>query len=255
MGHGNVADEIKGRAAQAGRRAAGGDRRDRGGGRDVPLLPRRLEALHGPGDVDGGAGRARLGHRARVRRVHAVPRHAASTPRARPSAPTAGSDRCLDWHAEHGPDGAARLRDRAGRRVRGPAARVGAGGRRAAGRRDRDRRLARRGQAADARGRRDGRPACCDEDTPRHLLGIGDVDDLIRGVELGIDTFDCAMPTRLGRHGMAIVPDPGARWRVDLAKARFARRATSRSWRAARARRARPATRAATCATSSRPAS
>lgn len=53
---------------------------------------------------------------------------------------------------------------------------------------------------------------------PRHLLGIGDVDDLIRGVELGIDTFDCAMPTRLGRHGTALVADPQARWRVDLAK-------------------------------------
>jgi queuine tRNA-ribosyltransferase len=61
------------------------------------------------------------------------------------------------------------------------------------------------------------------EDRPRHLLGIGDVDDLIRGVELGIDTFDCAMPTRLGRHGMAVVPDPEHRWRVDLAKARWAR--------------------------------
>jgi queuine tRNA-ribosyltransferase len=56
---------------------------------------------------------------------------------------------------------------------------------------------------------------------PRHLLGIGDVDDLLRGVELGVDTFDCAMPTRLGRHGVAIVPEPDARWRVDLAKARF----------------------------------
>jgi queuine tRNA-ribosyltransferase len=54
---------------------------------------------------------------------------------------------------------------------------------------------------------------------PRHLLGIGDVDDLIAGVERGIDTFDCAMPTRLGRHGVAIVSDPAARWRVDLAKA------------------------------------
>ncbi len=53
---------------------------------------------------------------------------------------------------------------------------------------------------------------------PRHLLGIGDVDDLISGVERGIDTFDCAMPTRLARHGMALVPDPGGRWRVDLAK-------------------------------------
>ncbi len=60
-------------------------------------------------------------------------------------------------------------------------------------------------------------------DRPRHLLGIGDIDDLIAGVELGIDTFDCAMPTRLGRHGVAVVPHPGARWRVDLAKGRFAR--------------------------------
>jgi queuine tRNA-ribosyltransferase len=56
---------------------------------------------------------------------------------------------------------------------------------------------------------------------PVHLLGIGEIDDLVRGVELGIDTFDCAMPTRIGRHGMALVPDPGNRWRVDLAKARW----------------------------------
>jgi queuine tRNA-ribosyltransferase len=59
------------------------------------------------------------------------------------------------------------------------------------------------------------------EALPRHLLGIGDVDDLLRGVELGIDTFDCAMPTRIGRHGMAIVPDPATRWRIDLAKGRY----------------------------------
>jgi len=57
------------------------------------------------------------------------------------------------------------------------------------------------------------------EHRPRHLLGIGEVDDLIAGVELGIDTFDCAMPTRLGRHGTALVPDPEARWRLDLTKA------------------------------------
>jgi queuine tRNA-ribosyltransferase len=59
------------------------------------------------------------------------------------------------------------------------------------------------------------------ERLPRHLLGIGDVDDLIRGVELGIDTFDCAMPTRLGRHGTALVPDPQTRWRVDLTKSQW----------------------------------
>ena len=58
-------------------------------------------------------------------------------------------------------------------------------------------------------------------DRPRHLLGIGDIDDLIRGVELGIDTFDCAMPTRLARHGMAVISDPERRWRVDLTGARW----------------------------------
>jgi queuine tRNA-ribosyltransferase len=56
---------------------------------------------------------------------------------------------------------------------------------------------------------------------PRHLLGVGDIDDLIRGVELGIDSFDCALPTRLGRHGVALVPDPEARWRLDLVKGRW----------------------------------
>jgi queuine tRNA-ribosyltransferase len=56
---------------------------------------------------------------------------------------------------------------------------------------------------------------------PRHLLGIGEIDDLIEGVRLGIDTFDCAIPTRLGRHGVALVPDPANRWRIDLNKGRF----------------------------------
>jgi queuine tRNA-ribosyltransferase len=56
---------------------------------------------------------------------------------------------------------------------------------------------------------------------PRHLLGIGDVDDLIRGVELGIDTFDCAMPTRLARHGTALVADPANRWRLQVDRPAF----------------------------------
>jgi queuine tRNA-ribosyltransferase len=56
------------------------------------------------------------------------------------------------------------------------------------------------------------------EEQPRHLLGIGDVDDILHAVAAGIDTFDCATPTRLGRHGTALVPDPDARWRLDLTK-------------------------------------
>ena len=51
---------------------------------------------------------------------------------------------------------------------------------------------------------------------PRHLLGIGDVDDLVRAVGAGVDTFDCATPTRLARHGTALVSDPQRRWRLDL---------------------------------------
>lgn len=39
------------------------------------------------------------------------------------------------------------------------------------------------------------------EDKPRHLLGIGLVEDLFLGVEQGIDTFDCVVPTREARHG------------------------------------------------------
>lgn len=57
------------------------------------------------------------------------------------------------------------------------------------------------------------------DDRPRHLLGIGDVDDIVWAVELGIDTFDCATPTRLARHGTALVPDASQRWRLDLGKA------------------------------------
>jgi queuine tRNA-ribosyltransferase len=56
------------------------------------------------------------------------------------------------------------------------------------------------------------------EEPPRHLLGIGDVDDIVHAVGAGIDTFDCATPTRLARHGSALVHDPAGRWRLDLTK-------------------------------------
>jgi queuine tRNA-ribosyltransferase len=59
-------------------------------------------------------------------------------------------------------------------------------------------------------------------EAPRHLLGIGEVDDLLAGIALGIDLFDCAIPTRLARHGVALAPEPERRFRIDLAKARYA---------------------------------
>jgi queuine tRNA-ribosyltransferase len=56
------------------------------------------------------------------------------------------------------------------------------------------------------------------DEPPRHLLGIGDVDDLVHAVGAGVDTFDCATPTRLARHGSALVFDPERRWRLDLGR-------------------------------------
>lgn len=38
---------------------------------------------------------------------------------------------------------------------------------------------------------------------PRYLMGVGTPDDLIESVSRGIDMFDCVMPTRAGRHGLA----------------------------------------------------
>lgn len=66
-----------------------------------------------------------------------------------------------------------------------------------------------------------------DEEKPRHLLGIGEVDDIFMAVERGIDTFDCVIQTRLGRMGHVFVsPKEGNvknRFRFDITKSKFAR--------------------------------
>ena len=59
------------------------------------------------------------------------------------------------------------------------------------------------------------------EQAPKHLLGIGEVDDLLGGIALGIDVFDCAVPTRLSRHGVALAPSPETRFRLDMRKGRW----------------------------------
>lgn len=38
---------------------------------------------------------------------------------------------------------------------------------------------------------------------PRYLMGVGTPDDIVESVRRGIDMFDCVMPTRAGRHGLA----------------------------------------------------
>src|SRR5215210_1337075 len=41
------------------------------------------------------------------------------------------------------------------------------------------------------------------QDRPRYLMGVGTPEDMLEAVGRGIDMFDCVMPTRNGRHGMA----------------------------------------------------
>jgi len=41
------------------------------------------------------------------------------------------------------------------------------------------------------------------EDKPRYLMGVGKPDDILGGIERGVDMFDCVHPTRAGRHGHA----------------------------------------------------
>jgi queuine tRNA-ribosyltransferase len=40
---------------------------------------------------------------------------------------------------------------------------------------------------------------------PVHLLGIGGISDIFEGIQTGVDTFDCVHPTRLARHGGALI--------------------------------------------------
>jgi len=58
---------------------------------------------------------------------------------------------------------------------------------------------------------------------PRHMLGIGWIDDIFNCVEHGIDTFDCVEMTRIARHGnLYISPKAGGniknKFRIDIAK-------------------------------------
>ncbi|HKO97591.1 MAG TPA: tRNA guanosine(34) transglycosylase Tgt [Pyrinomonadaceae bacterium] len=57
-------------------------------------------------------------------------------------------------------------------------------------------------------------------DRPRYLMGVGTPEDLIEAVSLGVDMFDCVLPTRNGRTGQAFtsrgkVNIKNAQWSVD----------------------------------------
>jgi queuine tRNA-ribosyltransferase len=55
------------------------------------------------------------------------------------------------------------------------------------------------------------------EDKPHYLMGVGTLAEMAIAVANGFDLFDCVLPTRLGRHGAALVG--GERW--NLKNARF----------------------------------
>jgi queuine tRNA-ribosyltransferase len=221
MGHGTVADEIKGRAAQS---AAAGER-------SGAILEIAEQGVRFRSYLDGSTRfmgpetsmevQAALGSDIALVFDECTPFHGGRDYTARSTERThRWLDRCLAWHGEHGPEGQV---------VYG----IVQGGVEEDIRRASAQEVAARPVGGIAIGGTLGQDkeqmfevvdwavSELDEERPRHLLGIGEIDDLVRGVELGIDTFDCAMPTRIGRHGMAVVPDPGGRWRVDLAKGRF----------------------------------
>lgn len=60
-------------------------------------------------------------------------------------------------------------------------------------------------------------------DKPRYLMGVGSPDCLFEGVERGIDMFDCVLPTRIARHGMAMT----SQGRVNIKNAKYERDFTS----------------------------
>ncbi|HKP88931.1 MAG TPA: tRNA guanosine(34) transglycosylase Tgt [Thermoleophilaceae bacterium] len=216
MGHGSVADEIKRRR---------GDRQSR-------ILSIDEEGVRFRSYVDGGERfmgpetsmevQARLGSDVALAFDECTPFHSGRDYTARSTERThRWLDRCLSWSRAHAPDGQLLfgivqggvyedLRRASAERV----ASSGVDGVAVGGSLGREKDEMREvvGWALDA----------VPDATPRHLLGIGDVDDLLAGVGMGIDSFDCATPTRLGRHGTALVADPERRWRLDLHKSAWA---------------------------------
>lgn len=59
------------------------------------------------------------------------------------------------------------------------------------------------------------------EDKPRHLLGIGEPEDITEGVALGCDTFDCVAPTRIARTGTIYERTNEGHQRTNLLNAKY----------------------------------
>src|SRR4051812_24386038 len=193
MGHGAVADEIKGRAAQA---ASGGERAG-------AILSIEEEGVTFRSYLDGSTKfmgpetsmevQAALDSDIALVFDECTPFHATRDYTARSTERThRWLDRCLEWHAGNGAEGQVvygivqggveedlrrwSAQEVAARDVGG----IAIGGTLGE---DKDQMFTVVEWTIEELGGRDGI-------MPRHLLGIGEVDDLVRGVELGIDTFD-----------------------------------------------------------------
>ena len=218
MGHGTVADEVKGRAAQGAARQGAILAIDEDGvrfrsyidGRELMLTPERAMEIQ-----------AGLRSDIALAFDECTPFHVSRDYTAQSTDRThRWLERCLRWHAENGPDGQVvygivqgGVHEDLRRESAATVAASGCAGIAVGGSLGQD-----KAQMHEVVGWATEELDRVAADRPRHLLGIGDIDDLINCVELGIDTFDCAMPTRLGRHGVAVVADPERRWRFDVAK-------------------------------------
>ncbi|MFH0749630.1 MAG: tRNA guanosine(34) transglycosylase Tgt [Candidatus Gottesmanbacteria bacterium] len=56
------------------------------------------------------------------------------------------------------------------------------------------------------------------DDKPRHLLGVGEIDDIFTLVDAGVDTFDCVQATRLARMGHLFIRDVTSSFVFDITK-------------------------------------
>ena len=212
LAHGNVADEIKGRRGKAGNHGAILDIAEEGV-RFRSYLD-GVERFMGPEESMGI--QAALGSDIALVFDECTPYHADLDYTARSTERThRWLDRCLKWHDENGPPGQAvfgivqggvhsELRRSSSARVSEAAIDgISIGGTLG---RDKD----------EMRGVLELTVPLLPADAPKHLLGIGEPDDLLNFVALGIDVFDCAVPTRLGRHGVALAPRPEDRFRMNV---------------------------------------
>jgi len=214
LAHGGVADEVKGRGRPGGEHGSvvsideeGVRFRSYKDGRELFLSPEVSMEVQ-----------AKLGSDIALVFDECTPYHADRDYTARSMQRThRWLGRCLAWHGEHGPQRQAvfgivqgGVHEDLRRESAQAISEAGVDGIAIGGTLGRDKQ--------EMRGVLELTAPLLPEAAPKHLLGIGDVDDLLVGIALGLDVFDCAIPTRLARHGTALVPDPERRFRLDLRK-------------------------------------